>query len=177
MNTAGVQVSVRKYDGSLHWHYRMIRLGEDEHGVWLGAPVGTVYSKGAEGPVYASQEPRVMLFPREAWWTALFQADPARLDVYCDVTTPARWPHAGAVTMIDLDLDVCRVREGGSVFVDDEDEFAEHRIRYSYPSEVITRATGAAEWLRTALRGDTQPFAGRYRFWLAEIESGSHEAQ
>lgn len=45
-------VSVRKYDNSLHRHHSMVRLGEDEHGVWLGAAVGTVYSKGAQGPVY-----------------------------------------------------------------------------------------------------------------------------
>ncbi|WP_392749810.1 hypothetical protein [Streptomyces sp. LN590] len=58
MNAAGVLVSVRKYDGSLHWHCSMVRLGDDEHGVWLGASVGTVYSKGAEGPVYATRESR-----------------------------------------------------------------------------------------------------------------------
>lgn len=26
-----------KYDGRLHWHQTMLYLGEDEHGVWLGA--------------------------------------------------------------------------------------------------------------------------------------------
>ncbi|MFD7757746.1 DUF402 domain-containing protein [Streptomyces sp. NPDC059757] len=169
MNAAGVQVSVRKYDGSLHWHCSMVRLGDDEHGVWLGAPVGTVYSKGAEGPVYATRESRVMLFPRDAWWTALFQAAPARLDVYCDVTTPSRWLHPGEVTMIDLDLDVCRTREAGSVFVDDEDEFVDHQVRYSYPSDVIARATTSADWLRAALTADAEPFGSQYRSWLAEV--------
>jgi hypothetical protein len=37
MNVAEVLVSVRKFDGRLHWHHPMVRLGEDEHGVWLGA--------------------------------------------------------------------------------------------------------------------------------------------
>ena len=101
----------------------MLWLGEDEFGVWLGAPIGTIYSKGGEDEVYATKERRVMLFPRSAWWTALFQAPPARLDVYCDVTTPSDWPHEGEVTTVDLDLDVCRIRQDGSVFMDDEDEF------------------------------------------------------
>ncbi|MFI5770406.1 DUF402 domain-containing protein [Streptomyces sp. NPDC051658] len=171
MDADEVLVSVRKYDGSLHWHHSMVRLGEGEHGVWLGAPVGTVYSKGAEGPVYATREARVMLFPRDAWWTALFQAAPARLDAYCDVTTPARWLHPGEVTMIDLDLDVCRVRDGGSVFVDDEDEFADHRVRYSYPPDVIDRATASADRLRAALTAHAEPFGSRCQSWLAEISS------
>lgn len=162
-------VSVRKYDGSSHWHYSTVRLGEDEHGVWLGVRAGTVYGKGTEQAVYSTREPRVVLIPREAWWTALFQAAPARLDVYCDVTTQPRWPHPGEVTMIDLDLDVCRTRDGGIVFINDEDEFAVHQARYSYPADVIARATASADWLRTALTADVEPFVGTYRFWLAKV--------
>ena len=56
MNAAEVLFSARKYDGSLHWHCTMCRLGEDDHGVWLGMPAGTVHSKGDEGPVYESTE-------------------------------------------------------------------------------------------------------------------------
>ncbi|WP_405524356.1 DUF402 domain-containing protein [Streptomyces canus] len=139
MTVAEVLVSVRKYDGRLHWHHPMARLGEDEHGVWLGAQVGTVYSKGEVGPVYTTAEPRVMLFPRDAWWTVLFQAAPAGLEVYCDVTTPSEWPNHAEVTMVDLDLDVCRIRATGSVFVDDEDEFARHRVQYGYPLKVVRK--------------------------------------
>lgn len=43
---AFVQVNYRKYDGSLHWNLRMRRLGEDEHGVWLGSPAHGVMRKG-----------------------------------------------------------------------------------------------------------------------------------
>lgn len=168
MTADEVLVSVRKYDGSRHWHHTMLRLGADNHGVWLGAPIGTVFSKGS-GAVYATAEPRVMLFPREAWWTALFQAAPARLDVYCDIATPSVWPYPGEVTMVDLDLDACRERDGGRVFIDDEDEFADHQIRYSYPPDVIAQATAAAEWLRTALSTGVEPFAGHYLTWLDKI--------
>ncbi|KUN55611.1 RNAse [Streptomyces canus] len=166
MTVAEVLVSVRKFDGLLHWHHPMVRLGEDEHGVWLGAQVGTVYSKGEVGPVYTTVEPRVMLFPRDAWWTALFQAAPADLDAYCDVTTPSEWPNPAEVTMIDLDLDVCRIRATGAVFVDDEDEFARHRVQYRYPQEVVAQATAAAAWLTAALHDGTEPFSSQYRTWL-----------
>ncbi|WP_329021832.1 MULTISPECIES: DUF402 domain-containing protein [unclassified Streptomyces] len=169
MGEAEVRVVVRKFDGSLHWHHSMMWLGEDEFGVWLGAPIGTIYSKGEEGEVYATEERRVMLFPRGAWWTALFQATPAHLDVYCDVTTPSDWPHKGQVTMVDLDLDVCRIRRDGSVFVDDEDEFASHQRQYGYPQDVITRAESSAEWLSAALRDGAEPFGSRYRAWLDQV--------
>jgi protein associated with RNAse G/E len=83
-----VRVVVRKFDGSLHRHHRMVRLGEDEHGVRLGAPVGTIYDKGERSGVYATEERRVMLFPRDAWWTALFQEAPHGWT--CTATSPRR---------------------------------------------------------------------------------------
>ena len=166
MTATDVLVSVRKYDQSLHWQHVMVWLGVDEYGVWLGAPIGTVYRRGLEGPVYATQESRVMLFPHDAWWTALFLAAPARLDVYCDVATPSRWLHPGEVTMVDLDLDVCRTREGGVVLVDDEDEFAEHQVRYGYPPEVVAHATASADWLAASLSSGLEPFNSRYRRWF-----------
>lgn len=164
----GVRVTVRKFDGGLHWHHSMVRLGEDEYGVWLGAPIGTLYSKGGEGPVYTTQERRVMLFPHGAWWTALFQAAPARLDVYCDVTTPSEWPHPGEVTMVDLDLDVCRMR-GGPVFVEDADEFARNQVDYGYSPDTVAHAEATVEWLTAALGDGTEPFNGHYRTWLDKV--------
>jgi hypothetical protein len=44
----------RTYDGSLHWHFRMHVLGEDEYGVWIGAPAGGVARKGDGPPVLAA---------------------------------------------------------------------------------------------------------------------------
>jgi hypothetical protein len=32
-----IRVVYTKFDGSLHWHQVMHYLGEDEHGIWLGA--------------------------------------------------------------------------------------------------------------------------------------------
>lgn len=170
MPEAEVRVVFRKFDGSLHWHHSMVWLGEDDYGIWLGAPIGTVYSKGDELEVYATEERGVMLFPRGAWFTALFSAAPARLDVYCDVTTPSEWPHAGEVTMVDLDLDVYRLRADRAVFVDDEDEFACHQRRYGYPPEVVAGAEAAAEWLATALRDKAEPFESHYRMWLDQVD-------
>jgi hypothetical protein len=163
-----VRVVYTKYDGSLHWHQTMRYLGEDGHGTWLGAPGGGISQRGHEPPVVLEQ-PYVMLFPRDAWWTAVFNGEPARTEVYCDITTPPQWPHPAEVTMVDLDLDVLRLRADQRVALVDEDEFAEHQVRYRYPAEVIRQAQQSAAWLQDAIAGGVQPFAGEYHSWLGQV--------
>jgi hypothetical protein len=76
-----VRVVFRKYDGSLHWHAWLRWLGEDEHGVWLGATRQTAWQRGSEPPVTMKAE-HVSLFPRDGWWVANFNAVPAKFEVY-----------------------------------------------------------------------------------------------
>ncbi|NEA55859.1 DUF402 domain-containing protein [Streptomyces sp. SID13666] len=164
-----VRVEYRKYDGSLHWNMAMRRLGEDEHGVWLGAPKGSVSRKG-HGPEIVFADAYVLLFPREAWWTGTFNAAPRRTEIYCDVTTPPQWLSPTEVTMIDLDLDVIRKRGEPTPLLVDEDEFAEHQVRYGYPADVIEQAAGAAQWLMQQVGDGAEPFTTAYRGWLAQVE-------
>jgi uncharacterized protein len=166
-----VRVVYRKHDGSLHWHLMTRWLGEDEHGVWTGIARPTVMRKG-DGPLVALDYASVMLFPRGAWWTAAFNDAPAETEIYCDITTPARWPSAGEVTMVDLDLDVAR-RRGGDVELWDEDEFASHQVAYGYPAETIAAAERAATWLRDALTRNSEPFASAYLAYLALLTDDS----
>jgi uncharacterized protein len=158
-----VRVDFRKYDGSQHRGYPALRLGEDDYGVWLGVP-----RSAFEGAEFKYEEPYVLLVPRDAWWTAMFNSPPRRTEVYCDITTPATW-YDGRVQLIDLDLDVRRRRESGAVELLDEDEFAEHTVRFGYPPEVTDNAWSAARWLVDALSDGTEPFAGAYHTWLKQV--------
>jgi uncharacterized protein len=162
-----VRVVYRKYDGSLHWNYETSRLGEDEHGIWLGAPAGTTLRRG-DHIVDPAEWPHVLLLPRDAWWTAAFNAPPHRTEIYCDITTVPTWLAPDEVTMVDLDLDVRR-RRTGLVELLDEDEFAEHRIRFGYPVEVVEAARASARRLEHAIRAGEEPFAAAYRPWLAQL--------
>ena len=157
-----------KYDGSLHWHQTMQYLGEDEHGIWLGARSGATAQRGNEPPV-RFDAPAAQLIPAGQWWTAVFNGPPARVEVYCDISTPAQWRSPGEVTMIDLDLDVVRVRADQQVFVDDEDEFAEHQMRYGYPPDVISHAEQAAAWLLAAVTAGAEPFGSTSEAWLNKV--------
>jgi protein associated with RNAse G/E len=109
-----------------------------------------------------------MLFPRGPWWTATFHAPPARTEIYCDITSPVQWLSPREVTMIDLDLDVIRRRDG-SIILDDADEFAEHQIRYGYPADVIAESQRSAAWLQQALADGTEPFESVYRSYLGRL--------
>jgi uncharacterized protein len=164
-----VRVVYTKYDGSLHWHQVMQYLGEDEHGIWLGGPAGSTTQRGDEPPIVLKQ-PFVELIPDGQWWTATFNGDPASTEIYCDIGTPPRWPDPAEVTMVDLDLDVLRLRADQRVIVVDEDEFAEHQVRYGYPADVISAAERATAWLLDAISAKAEPFGAAYRSWLDMVE-------
>src|SRR5688572_17479235 len=162
-----VQVVFLKYDGSPHRSYPARRLGEDSAGTWLGVTAGTPARVDGDRETLR-EEPYVLLVPRRAWWTAMFNAPPRRTEVYCDVTTPASWRDPGQVEVVDLDLDVRR-RRWGVIECLDEDEFAAHRVRFGYPDHVVEQATAASRWLATALGDGTEPFATAFRPWLAQV--------
>ena len=152
----------RKYNESLHWHEWLLNLGEDEHGLWLGAPPNNVAQRGEEPPIVAPQA-HVVLFPRGQWWTASFNDRPQKTEIYCDITSPVEFS-AGLVTMIDLDLDVIR-RRNGTVLIDDEDEFAEHQVKYGYPPEVIASAQASCDWLAANV-AVSEPFVSAFKPYL-----------
>jgi hypothetical protein len=163
-----IRVVYRKYDGRLHWHTELARLGTDEHGTWLGAPAGSQAQRGSEEPV-TFREAYVTLIPASGSWTMNCNAEPLWTELYIDITTEPRWSAAGdQVEMIDLDLDVIRHFDGSAEILD-QGEFAQHQLRYGYPPEVISRAERDASALLTAVTGDTEPFRQVCRDWLARV--------
>jgi protein associated with RNAse G/E len=161
-----VRVVYTKYDGSAHRDYPARRLTEDDLGIWVGVTRGT--SSVYHGRQSVEQIPFVLLIPHHAWWTAMFNPPPRTSEVYCDITTPARWED-DTVHIIDLDLDVVRRRESGLVELRDEDEFEDHRQRFGYPVDLVTEAHSAARKLLVALGDGSEPFATQYRKWLADV--------
>ncbi|MFC4115814.1 DUF402 domain-containing protein [Nonomuraea zeae] len=158
-----VRIVYRKYGGALHWNHSARVLGEDEHGIWVDVPGGTVARKG-EGPPVTWETTAIMLFPRDAWWTASFNSPPHKSEIYVDVTTVPEWSN-GEVTMLDLDLDVIRMRDG-RLILDDQDEFAEHQVLLGYPPELIAQAERTAHWLLDAVGERKGPFSGAHLEWL-----------
>lgn len=147
---------MRKWPDRPHWEYDAVWLGTDAAGQWLGVPSGTWLSRPGAG-FHASAD-HVVLVPHDAWWVATFyDDDPARpVDTYVDMATPSTWD-GDTVRCIDLDLDVIRGVHG-RVWVDDEDEFAAHRVEYAYPREVVAAAVASCEQVQRLVEADEPPF-------------------
>jgi uncharacterized protein len=162
-----IRAVYRKYDGSLHWHTEFGWLGADEYGTWLGAPAGSQCQRGYEEPVTFAQA-YVLLIPASGWWTMSCNAEPCWTELYIDVTTEPRWVTDDHVEMVDLDLDVVRYFDGSAEILD-EDEFAEHQVRYGYPAEVIGNAERTASAMLAAVTSGAEPFGQACRGWLAKV--------
>jgi uncharacterized protein len=165
---APVTVRYFKHPRTPHWRHPTIRLGEDVHGVWLGVPAGTRVQRGDEPPIELAHD-WVQLVPRDRWWVAIFNGPDHRIPIYVDITTVPHWVGPDLVEMVDLDLDVVR-RQDGTVYVDDEDEFEEHRISLGYDARTVDTARGTAARLVLAVEAEQPPFDGTAATWLTELE-------
>lgn len=149
-----VHVNFRKYPDTKYWQYDLTLMGEDDYGRWLWGPAGTPAQRTDE-PVRTLEQTMVKLVGNE-WWAAMWFAA-GEPELYVDIIAPAVWED-GRVTMIDLDLDVVRRRDG-SVYIDDEDEFAEHQVSLQYPQALIDGALAATERVQGMLARNDEPFA------------------
>lgn len=174
-----VRCEITKWGGRPHWEYAAVVLGSDEHGEWLGFPVGTHYSR--PGNSFTGEREHVGLVPapvegRAPWHLATFWSAEGKpwptlgdsgVEVYIDVTTPAVWD-GSVLRAVDLDLDIVRGFTG-TVIIDDEDEFLEHQVAFGYPPEVIAAARASADELEAAVVGRAAPYDGRHLQWLEEL--------
>ena len=167
---SAVRVVFGKWGERPHWEYDAVRLGDDDHGLWLWLPEGTSMTR--PGARFTTTEPQVVLVPAGAGYVATFFGPGGRAPchTYVDITTvPA--VADGAVRMVDLDLDVIR-GWAGRVWVDDEDEFADHRVRFGYPAALVDHAVTTCEDVRRAVERREGPFddatAGRWLDVLRE---------
>jgi hypothetical protein len=150
-----------KWGDRPHWEFDAIMLGSDEHGDWVGIPAGTPMAR--PGATFVPPVDSLVLVPAgrptsRPWWLATFYAPGFRVEVYVDITAPARWD-GPVLRAVDLDLDVVR-GETGRVWVDDEDEFAEHRVAFGYPDDVVRAASDACDETHRMVAERVVPFDG-----------------
>ena len=151
-----------KWPDRPHWVFEGHYLGSDDHGDWVGFPAGTRCARpGAE---FLAPYDHVTVVPAtEHHWVATFWAA-GDTRVYVDIATPPVWD-GPVVGSVDLDLDVVRGRTG-RVWIDDEDEFADHRVRFAYPESLVRHALTACGSVEAALRAGEAPYDGTHLAWL-----------
>ena len=180
----------RKWDGSPHWKHECVYLGADEWGDWIGQPIGWHSERpgarfDAAGPNvtlvpavdHIGQRRKVTLLPLAGDFALTINRDhPHNMRVYIDLGWDIRWSDDDPLlaTGIDMDLDVIRI-DGerptaygpSGTWVDDRDEWAEHRIRYGYPADVMTHLEALAVDLEERVRARIAPFDDAVPdFWL-----------
>jgi uncharacterized protein len=164
-----VRIVMTKWQDRPHWEFDGTYLGSDEHGDWVGFPTGTLNRRpGAE---FVSEHDAVSLVPppdgEPVAHLATFYGALNWCSVYVDIATPGRWDGT-VLRSVDLDLDVIRGNTG-RVWVDDEDEFAQHRVQLGYPDELVRSAVASCERVHAAVRERRAPYDGAADAWLARV--------
>lgn len=147
----------RKWDGSPHWEHECVYLGSDHRGEWVGQRIGSHSFR--PGRQVTLTVPSVMLLPagrQDHVLTINGAPDPTR--IYIDVAWAVQWPDDGLPTAIDMDLDVVRRLDARGVYIDDEDEWAEHSALFGYPQDVIATLEATAHDLERRVRALEPPF-------------------
>ncbi len=155
----GTRILLRatKYDGTAHWIQPFTVASDD--GTLLVAqyrartPIFT--SRGEFRSPYDSR----VYFWRDRWYNVFRLSRPGcPLALwYCNVTTPPLFD-GRHLSYVDLDLDVA-VRPDGVAELLDEEEFAAHQKKYSYPLKVVARAEDAAREVQELARRQGFPFS------------------
>ena len=157
----------RKWDGSPHWEHECVYLGSDEWGDWLGQPAGWLSTR--PGRRIEPQNACVTLIAPSGEYAYSHNAHPHHVPVYIDLAWDLRWD-AGEPTGIDMDLDVVRTTDGRGVWIDDRDEWDEHRVRYGYPLDIVDRLETLAVDLERRVVASEPPFdLATPHAWLARL--------
>jgi len=157
-----------KWGARSHWQWTGLYLGTDEHGVWLGYPIGTCYAR--PGQQFIADFAGVGLVPsHNAAHLTVFNGPSLtgtnihHASLYIDVTTPAVWD-SDILRAIDLDLDV--VQRQGSVSIVDQEEFQAHQLEYNYPAEIVALAEDSAQRVLATVRSGHAPYDGTAQHWF-----------
>ena len=166
-----VRIEMEKWGGRRHWHIPGRWLGCDEHGDWIGIPAGSLMVRPGRETVSAFDQVGLVPGPGDddsRSFLATFHVPAADTWTYVDMTTPPVWDGA-VVRAVDLDLDVVRPRDG-SVYVDDEDEFAEHTVTLGYPPEIVSLAEASRDRVYAAILAGQPPFDGSHQHWQLALD-------
>lgn len=164
----------RKWDGQAHWVVPGRYLGEDRHGWWIFQGTNEFCSR--PGAAFYTRSDAVLLVPREGDWVATFYDDahPGGVRIYIDLAVGHEWnpirPAVSEFHVIDMDLDVVSMA-GRGVFIDDEDEFAEHRVAMNYPAGLVDSLEATAGRLYQAVKAQQAPFDGTDVDWFIKGRS------
>lgn len=168
-----VEFRWRKWDGGEHWVHDCVFLGSDEWGDWVGQRAGLRSFR--PGRDLRAERDNVTLIPPTGEYAMTVNADaPGKVRIYIDIAWDVRWSERepAVVEGIDMDLDVVLDRGSRGLFIDDRDEWEEHRVRYGYPLDLVDRLESVAVDLEQRVRAAEAPFDDATPdAWLARLRA------
>lgn len=165
-----MELATEKWGGIPHYRGEVALLGGDEHGHWWWGPKGRTIFRGDQ-PLFEAQHDVLFLVVPGAWWSATWWWEHPEIELYVNIGTPFVEEPERLVST-DLDLDVLRWCDG-RVEIVDQDEFAEHQVRYGYPPDVIERTTRTADEVHAAIVSGDPPLDGAAaRAWVRRARGG-----
>lgn len=158
-----IELASTKYDGSLHYRYRvgLVSMSPDLVMVYCrpGTPVVSY-----RGQLVAGRHTLALLWRDRPYNLHVnWQADWRPHSHYVNVATPASWDEH-AVRFVDLDLDVIW-KVDGTLILDDEDEFELHRERFGYPPELVSESWRCRDEVADMIVRGVYPFDGSLYRW------------
>ena len=166
-----VRLEMTKWRDQPHWQMGAVFLGRDDAGTWLGFPTGTHMAR--PGMEVTTSNDQVCLVPAASAmghaWLATFHGPGGSVWTYVDMTTVPEW-HGRTVRAVDLDLDVVKGLDEVA-YVDDQDEFDEHRVELGYPREIVDLALATRDLVLIAVRDQLWPFDGHSGRWLEALRA------
>lgn len=165
-----VRLELTKWGDRPHWQMDARYLGADPAGDWVAFPIGT--SMARPGMSLTTTNEQVGLVPAAGHalgpaWLATFHGPGGNVWTYVDMTDVPVWD-GRTLRATDLDLDVVEALDH-TIYVDDEEEFAEHRVEYGYPEAIVTLATATRDAVYDAFRRRRPPFDGSAAPWFDRL--------
>jgi len=147
--------------------HECVYLGSDEWGDWFGQRGG--WRSDRPGRSVVVVEDNVTLLPPSGDHVLTMNARPHLTRVYIDIAWDAGWSADGVPSGIDMDLDVVD-REGRGVYIDDEDEWEEHRVLYGYPLDIAEKLEAVTAHLAEVVAAEQPPYdRATAERWLARL--------
>ncbi|MFZ5815298.1 MAG: DUF402 domain-containing protein [Bacillota bacterium] len=150
-----------KYNGAKHYSYPARLLSRTEGLVILYGPYNRLLNHPGRNLVDRPISNHTIEFhylDRPYNITAGFNADGSFYRYYCNITTPATLEE-DRLTSVDLDLDLV-VEADHSWWIEDEEEFEEHRTAWGYPPELVAMAREGLNELIRLVESRSFPFDG-----------------
>ncbi len=158
----------RKFDGGVHWSHQTYFLGSDEHGKWFAQATGAHSFR--PGLDYITETETLMLVSPAGDFVAKF-FPPGRDDamlLYVDIAHQVTWhPEDKKVTGVDMDLDVIKASDDRGIWIEDIEEFRDHKDKYSYPDQLVDSSWMKATEILEQAKNEVAPYdAGTASGWF-----------